>query len=46
MKHVWLGENTRKEESHKLSKEPKAGICYLNPPNEINNFFKNKQGGQ
>ena len=23
----WLGENTRKEESHKLSKEAKAGIC-------------------
>ena len=31
-KEVWLGENTRKEESHKLSKEVKAGICYLNPP--------------
>ena len=46
MKYVWLGENTRKEESHKLSKEEKAGICYLNPPNEINNFFKNNQGGQ
>ena len=45
-KQVWLGENTRKEESHKLSKEAKEGICYLNPPNEINNFFKNKQGGQ
>ena len=24
------GENTRKEESHKQSKEAKAGICYLN----------------
>ena len=46
IKQVWLGENTTKEESHKLSKEAKAGICYLNPPNEINNFFKNKQGGQ
>ena len=29
IKQVWLGENTRKEESHKLSKEAKAGICYL-----------------
>ena len=46
IKLVWLGENTRKEESHKLNKEVKAGICYLNPPNEINNFLKNKQGGQ
>ena len=44
--YVWLGETTRKEESHKLSKEAKAGICYLNPPNETNNYFKNKQGGQ
>ena len=47
----WLAENTRKEERHKLSKEAKAGICYLNQvllksPNEINNFFKNKQSGQ
>ena len=46
MKQVWLTENTRKEESHNLSKEAKAEICYLNPTNEINNFLKNKQGGQ
>ena len=30
IKQVWLRENTTKEESHKLSKEAKAGICYLN----------------
>ena len=39
-------ENTTKEESHKLSKEAKAGICYNIPPHDKNNFFKNKQGGQ
>ena len=33
-------ENTRKEERNKLSKEAKAGICYLNPPNDINIFFR------
>ena len=33
MKYVWLAENTREEESHNLSKEAKAEICYLNPPN-------------
>ena len=46
MKKVWLGENTRKVENHKLSKEAKAKICYLNLPNEINNVLKNKQGRQ
>ena len=38
MKKGWLAESTSKEESHNLSKEAKAEICYLNPPNEINNF--------
>ena len=39
-------ESASKEEIHKLSKEAKAEICYLNLPSEINNFLKNKQGGQ
>ena len=30
MKQVWLRENTKKEESHKLNKEAKAEIDYLN----------------
>ena len=41
-----MGKMKDYDESHKVSKEVKAEICYLNPPNEINNFFKNKQGGQ
>ena len=46
MKWVRLGENIRKEESHKLSEQAKVTICEINLPNEINNFFKNKQGWQ